>query len=168
MESVKYICKICGKEHEEWPALAYETPNSYTDQEKEDYGELKGDFCIITYPDQTDRFIRTTLTIPVNDYCEDLDYGVWVTLSEKSFQDFSDNFDNVNYSAKYFGWLDTIPLGYDNSNSIPTTVFTRTGNQRPEIVPHVDFDHSLVTDYYDGISKEEAERRINDFKNIAS
>jgi hypothetical protein len=49
---------------------------------------------------------------------------------------------------------------YEFNASIPTTVFTRTGNQRPEIVPHKDFDHPFVKDYYDGISKHEAEKRI--------
>jgi len=38
---------------------------------------------------------------------------------------------------------------------------TKTGNERPEIFPHEDFDHPFVKDYYSGISKKEAENRIN-------
>ena len=40
------------------------------------------------------------------------------------------------------------------------TVFTRKDGLRPEIVPHKDFDHQLARDYHEGISKAEAEKRI--------
>lgn len=46
----------------------------------------------------------------VNDHSEDLEYGLWVSVSQKSFQDYSGNFQNPNHEAKYFGWL---------SNDIP-------------------------------------------------
>jgi len=162
-EPIKYTCSCCGKEHEEWPSLTYTSPTNYnalSEEEKLSIGELDSDFCTIRYSDQTDRFIRCTLTQKVIDHCQDLDYGLWVSLSEKSFQDYSDNFDNDNHEEKYFGWLCNDLPGYDFAESIPTTVFTRTGNQRPEIVPHINFDHPFVKDYYNGITKQEAERRI--------
>ena len=123
-------------------------------------------FSIIHYPDQIDRFIRCTLTQKVIDYCEDLDYGLWVSLSEKSFQDYSDNFKNENHETKYFGWLCSDLPDYDFKENIPTTVFTRTGNQRPEIVPHLYLYHQFVKDYYNGITKIEAERRIKEMLKI--
>ena len=44
---------------------------------------------------------------------------------------------------------------------------TKSGNDRPEIFPHEDFDHPFVRDYYGGISKTEAENRINEMiKNV--
>jgi len=165
----KYICHNCGKEHEEWPALAYASPTPYhdlTDEEKQNIAELTNDFCIIHHPDQTDRFIRCTLTQKVIDHCENLEYGLWVSLSEKSFQDYSDNFNNDNHITQYFGWLSNVLPDYNFENSIPTTVFTRAGNDRPEIVPHHDFDHPFVKDYYNGITRHEAERRINEMLRI--
>ena len=162
---MKYTCSNCGKEHEEWPALVYTSPTNYdalSEDEKKNIAKLDTDFCVITYPDETDRFIRCTLTQKVNDYCEDLDYGLWVSLSEKSFQDYSENFNNENHETKYFGWLSNDLPEYDFSESIPTTVFTRTGNDRPEIVPHEDFEHPFVKDYYNGITKAEAKRRIKE------
>jgi hypothetical protein len=98
----------------------------------------------------------------VIDHCEDLDYGLWVSLSEKNFQDYTDNFNNDNYETCYFGWLSNSIPGYEGTTKIPATVFTRTGNQRPEIVPHKDCEHPFVKDYYNGITREEAERRINE------
>lgn len=164
-DTIKYTCTCCGEEHEEWPALVYISPTNYailSESDKGNIGKLDTDFCVITHSDQTDRFIRCTLTQKVIDHCEDLEYGLWVSLSEKSFQDYLDNFSNENYQIKYFGWLSNDLPDYDFSGgSVPTTVFTRTGNHRPEIVPHQDFDHPFVTDYYNGITKTEAERRIN-------
>jgi hypothetical protein len=138
-ESSKYICSHCGKEHDDWPALAYSSPTNYDElsgEEKQNWGALDSDFCIISYPDQTDRFIRCTMTQKVLDHCEDLEYGLWVSLSETSFQDYSDNFNQENHETTYFGWLANVLPDYDFSVSIPTTVFTRKGNERPEIVPH--------------------------------
>lgn len=162
-EQIKYTCSCCGKEHIEWPALTFKTPDNYdtlSQEDKETIAEIDNDFCVITHPDQTDRFIRCTLTQKVNDYCEDLEYGLWVTLSEKSFNDYSDNYNNENHETTYFGWLCNDIPEYDFKESIPTTVYTRTGNQRPEIIPHKDFDHPFVYDYYNGITKDEAEKRI--------
>jgi hypothetical protein len=143
-ETVKYTCSCCVKEHEEWPALVYTSPTNYdllSQEDKRNIGQINTDFCVITYPDQINRFIRCTLTQKVIDNCQDLEYGLWVSLSDKSFHDYSGNFNNENHEAKYFGWLSNDLSDYDFSEgSIPTTVFTRTRNNRPEIVPHEDFD----------------------------
>jgi hypothetical protein len=162
-ETIKYKCSHCGKEHEEYPALTYTSPDNYaelSEEEKEKMAKLSNDFCVITYPAQTDRFIRATLTQKINDHCEDIDYGIWVSLSETSFNDYNNNFDNPNHVKEYFGYLCNTLNGYQSTMSIPTTVKTRTGGQRPEVIPHKDFDHPFVHDYYNGITKKEAERRI--------
>jgi hypothetical protein len=165
----KYTCGNCGKVHEEWPALAFDSPTGYnvlSESKKQEIGELSSDFCIIRHPDQTDRYIRATLTIQVNDHCDNLEYGIWVSFSEKSYKDYSENYDNSDHEAKYFGWLSNEIPEYDFSEgSVPTTVFTRKNGLRPEVVPHEDFDHQLVRDYYEGISKREAEKRIEDMIN---
>ncbi|HHC78855.1 MAG TPA: DUF2199 domain-containing protein [Flavobacteriia bacterium] len=164
-KTIEFKCAECGKIHSEWPALAFKSPSNYnclTDQEKKELGKLDSDFCEIHYQDQIDRFIRVTLTQKLNDACETLEYGLWVSLSEKSYQDYNENFDNPNYETRYFGYLcNNIPK-YENTMSIPCDVITKTGNDRPEIFPHQNFDHQFVRDYYFGISKAEAENRINE------
>jgi len=162
-EQIKYKCNSCGQEHEEWPALTFKSPDNYdalSKEDKENIAEIDPDFCIIKHDDETDRFIRCTLTQKVTDHCEDLDYGLWVSLSEKSFNDYSDNYKNENHEAKYFGWLCNDIPEYEFKEGIPTTVFTQLGNKRPIIVPHEDFDHPFVKDYHNGITKNEAEKRI--------
>jgi hypothetical protein len=162
-DPIKYTCANCGQEHEEWPALSYLAPLFYdqlSEEEKKNAAELSDDFCVVRDGDQIHRYIRATLTQKVIDHCEDLEYGLWVSLSEKSFEDYKANFHNENHEAGYFGWLANNLPGYQ-FESIPTNVIIRTGGLRPNIIPHNDVDNPFVRDYFNGITKEEAERRID-------
>lgn len=160
----QYKCESCGKVHEDWPSLAYNEPSYYSmldENEKKDKAKLSSDFCVIIDEKQTDRFIRGTLFQKVNDECQELHYGPWISLSEKSFEDYRDNYHNENHEVVYFGWLSNNLEGYTDTLSVPCDVVTKKGNARPEIIPHGSFDHELVVDYYNGISKTEAEFRID-------
>jgi hypothetical protein len=164
----EFKCADCGKIHNEWPALGFNSPSNYhnlSEKEKNEIAKLDSDFCEIHYEDQIDRFIRVTLKIKVKNACETLEYGVWVSLSEKSYLDYQENFKNTNHQTGYFGWLCNCIPDYEDTMSIPCDVITMTGNRRPEIVPHQNFDHLLVKDYYEGISFEEAKRRIDEILN---
>lgn len=158
-----YICSSCGKEHQDWPAITYSAPSYYfelSDDEKEKNAELGSDYCMIYHEHQTDRFIRCVLFQKIIDHCSNLEYGLWVSLSESSYKNYADNFQNTNHVTQYFGWLSNFLPDYSYGGSIPTMVQTKTGNSRPEIIPDPEFDHPFVRDYYHGITKEEAEKRI--------
>jgi len=162
---MSFKCEICGQTHDEWPALTFDAPLSYnelTQKEKNTIAELTTDFCTIEHESQTDRFIRCTLTQKVNSHPESLDYGIWVSLSEKSFNDYWENFDSENYETSYFGYLCNEIPGYPSTLNIYTNVFTQKGTRRPIVVPHRTFVHPFVTDYYDGITVAEAEKRIHE------
>lgn len=171
-DKIMYTCSCCGKIHEEWPALAFDSPTSYnvlSENMKKEIGELSSDFCIVNHPEQTDRFIRATMTMKVNDHCEDLEYGVWVSLSEKSFQDYSVNYGNPDHKVEYFGWLSNDIPEYEIANDgIPTTVCTRQNGLRPEVFPHENYNHQLVRDFYYGITRKEAEKRISNMLNAVN
>jgi len=166
----EYKCAECRQVHSDWPALAFKSPANYdflSEQEKSELGKLDTDFCEIKYEDQIDRFIRVTLTQKINDACETLDYGLWVSLSEKSYSDYKENFNNLKHETQYFGWLCSNINEYGDTSSIPCDVITKNGNDRPEILPHQDYDHPFVKDYYNGISRKDAENRINEMiKNV--
>lgn len=168
-ENIKFKCSCCGEVHEEWPALTFISPDNYnclSNEDKKRIGYLDSDFCLIHNEDQTDRFIRCTLTQKVIDHCEDLDYGLWVSLSEKSYTDYENNFKKESEEKGYFGWLCNDIIDYKFTESIPMNVVTRTNGERPDLFPHKDFDHPFVKDFYNGISKEEAERRISNMLKI--
>ena len=158
-------CTICGRHHEDWPALAYATPTAYHNLTETERAflvkRLSSDFCVIDYGDQTDRFIRTVLNLRVIDHSELLSYGLWVSLSERSFINYDDNFDNPDHQVEYFGWLASVPPEYDASVSVPMRVVTSTQGHRPEVIPFANFDHPFVRDYQTGITRQEAERRIH-------
>ncbi|MBB1149497.1 DUF2199 domain-containing protein [Myroides sp. NP-2] len=160
-----FTCTDCGKEHESWPALAYPTPLSYaqlTDAEKEN-AEVTSDFCAIIQPDQTYYFIRVVLIQTVVDACQDLDYGVWVSVSEKSFKEYYENFDNKSFKATYFGWLNNhiAPYDFDTCIQIGTNVEVDNEKGRPFIYLHHKEGNELLNDFYQGITEKEALARIN-------
>ncbi|PZR23403.1 MAG: DUF2199 domain-containing protein [Flavobacterium psychrophilum] len=160
----KFVCSCCGKEHSEWPSLGYNAPVYYSilsDDAKNEIAELSSDFCVIRHNDQTDRFIRVVLKMPVHGHCRDMEYGLWVSLSEKSFEDYQDNYNDKNREGGYFGWTSNNLEGYENTLSIPVDVYLQPNGFRPLIVPHQSHDHPLVYDYYNGIPLVEAEKRIN-------
>src|SRR5688500_16614016 len=137
---MKYICSKCGQEHEGRPAIAFSSPYFYdnlSQVDKESIAKLSEDFCIIKHEDQTDRFIRAVLHQKINDDCQTLDYGVWVSLSEKSYKDYLDNYDSESHKATYFGFLSNILTGYEDTLSIKANVVLR-GKTRPEVIPHND------------------------------
>ncbi|GGK83149.1 DUF2199 domain-containing protein [Rufibacter glacialis] len=166
-----YTCADCGQEHENWPALTYTSPKHYNDlseEEKETKGWLEGDFCTITHENDIDRFIRVVMTIPVNDHCENLDYGLWVSVSEKTFHDYQEHYHDEQYETSYFGYVCNNLLGYEETLHVPSTVVTQIENRRPLVFPFEDFEHPLVKDFYHGISKEEAEKRIEEMIQLCS
>ncbi len=162
---MKYICSKCGQEHEGLPSIAFDNPYHYdklNDEDKISIARLSDDFCVINHPEQTDRFIRAVLHQKLNGDCRTLDYGVWVSLSEMSYKDYLDNFDNENHEGTYFGFLCNNLTGYEDTLSIKTNVVLR-GGMRPEVIPQDDqIEYEFVRDYYNGIDVEVAEKRIQE------
>lgn len=168
---MQFQCTKCGKIHEDWPAITFDAPHNYytlSEEEKRRYvKELSEDCCVIEYEDQTDRFIRAVLFQEVINSCQDLHYGIWVSLSEKSFDDYNDNFLSEDQEGVYFGYLCSHIPGYDFSNAIKTNIVLAKNRQRPEVIPHKDqMDNSdFVRDYWNGITQKEAQKRIADAMN---
>ena len=167
---MKYKCTNCGKEHEDFPALAFSSPTPYnglTNAEKLTIAELTSDFCIIEYGDQTDRFVRAVLEQKLTDSCQSLEYGVWVSLSEESFEDYKINFNNPDYKAHYFGWFCSQIPEYQDTMNLRTNVITQGGRRRPiiQLQNANDQDNDFVKDYFEGITEQEAIRRISNMMN---
>lgn len=159
-----YTCECCGKVLEDWPALAFKTPDTYYWLSNEDKAKstLTDDFCVVNREGEIYRFIRAVMFMKVIDSCQELQYGLWVSLSEASFNDYDEHFrGDENYKESYFGWISNDIPEYDDFRSIPTTVVPQKDGIRPYIFPHQSFDHPLVADFYNGITKEEAEARLS-------
>lgn len=158
-----FVCSCCGESISDWPAIGYSEPSHYSglsDDDKSNIAELTSDTCIIRYDDQTDYFVRAVLFQKIIGTEEVLDYGIWVSLSEKNFEDYVVNFDNSEREEGYFGWICNNLLGYETTTSIPSDVYVQKNGSRPVIVPHESHEHPFVYDYYNGITMEEAHSRI--------
>jgi hypothetical protein len=161
--TTNYTCSTCGKPHEALPAIGFNTPFHYedlTELEKGKMAEIDDDFCVIYHLEQTDRFIRTVLKIKLSDSCEELHYGVWVSLSEKSFNEYRSGFENNIEGKVYFGTICNIINDYPESTlGLHVNVETKGNGFRPEIILHKNC-HQLVIDCEKGISFEEAKNRV--------
>ena len=161
--SKEYRCTSCGQIHKELPALGFMNPYHFdilseTDQNKT--VKISEDLCIIHHTEQTDRFIRTVLSIHVHDTCETLDYGIWVSLSQESFEDYQKKFKNETLEPIYFGMICNEIKDYNKTTlGLHANVQVRKGGIRPEILPH-QTEHQLFKDWEEGIKLEEAEKRI--------
>jgi len=164
---MKFTCECCGKEQESWPAIGYKSPSYYhslSEEEKAKNVTIDSDTCVVKEGTEIYRFIRGVLVQKVNDTCQDLEYGVWVSLGEKSFTDYVENSEKEAHEKVYFGWLDSLlpDYEYEEQVSIKTNVLTQGEGLRPiiEIQINEGRDSNLVKDYHEGISEEEAILRI--------
>ena len=78
-------------------------------------------------------------------------WGVWVSLSQKSFDRYVETYDRPDTSESYFGWLCNYLPYYEKTYALKTRVHPREGNDRPFIVLEKT-DHPLSVDFHEGIS----------------
>ncbi|RAJ00279.1 hypothetical protein LX64_03981 [Chitinophaga skermanii] len=158
-------CAQCGELHDEWPAIGFTSPFHYhilSEEDKANIATLTDDICVIKHDTQTDYFIRAVMEIEVKDHCDTLEYGVWVSLSDSSIEDYiTRSSEEGTCDVNYFGFLCSQIPGYDSTLSIKTNVHFTGGGQRPMIYLEKT-SHPLSVDFHEGISKEEAESRINE------
>lgn len=161
---MKYTCADCGQEHEDWPALVFRAPDPYLalSEEEQANAELTKEICCIEDEEGTHWYLRGVLTQYVYDACQYLDYGVWVSLSEASMKDYYEHYEDKEYKTTYFGWLVTDLPNYPANTSfgLPTNVEVDNSKGIPTILPHQG-DSIFIKEFYDGISTEEALRRID-------
>ncbi len=158
-----YTCKQCGQTHDELPAIGFDAPHYYytlTDEDRKKHvRKLTSDLCILAYEHQTDYFIRTVLKQKITGHDAQLDYGVWVSVSETSFNDYTGHPNAAGH--KYMGYLSTWLPDYDTTTTgIVMRIITAGNGHRPEITPQQGQEHPFVHDYYNGITMKEAEARV--------
>lgn len=153
-----YKCSCCGEIHEglpldygaKYPDYYFEIPSE--EREKRIY--VTDDICVV---DNEFFFIRGCLEIPIIDINDRLSWGVWCSLSEKSFKRVKELWDeeNVENEPPFFGWLNTsLPTTvYPETINLKTNVHLRNNNQRPfiEVEPT---EHPLAIEQRNGITSK--------------
>ena len=90
-----FKCSSCGEIHEGSSSFGFNAPDQYatlSDEQKSRMGVLSEDFCTITHTDGIDRFVRAVLEVPIHGVEKPFLWGVWVSLSEKSFNRYKETY----------------------------------------------------------------------------
>ena len=149
----RFRCTTCGEWHEGMPSLAVDAPSNYYEVPEEERAhrcELTTDTCVV---DGKFFFVRGCLEIPVSGSEQPFVWGVWVSLSLDSFQEFAANFvaPHRSHSGPYFGWFPADFLVYPGPALLRTHVHLRDGGPRPRIELEPT-DHPLAIEQREGIS----------------
>lgn len=154
----KFKCSSCGKYHEGIPLdYDFKFPDYYftvPPEERDDRIQVNDDLCVV---DNEFFFIRGCLEIPIVGEDEVFIWGVWCSLSEKSFNRVLEIWDaeNVENEPPFFGWLNSsLPENiYPETLGLKTNVYLRNDNQRP-LIDVEPTEHPLAIDQEKGITIE--------------
>jgi hypothetical protein len=107
----RFQCSQCGDWHEGLPDFDWDAPVEYLSLpalEREARAELTSDTCVI---DRQWFFLRSCLEIPIHGQDQPLMYGLWVSVSEKSFALFQQTYEQSGreHTAPFFAWLTAVP-----------------------------------------------------------
>lgn len=149
----RFKCAVCEAWHEGMPSFGTLAPHYYhgvPEAERATRCVLNDDLCIV---DDEYFFVRARLNIPVEGTEEPFSWGVWVSLSEKNFDDYVEHFEarDRSHLGPYFGWLSTGLTLYPDTVNLRTQVYPRNDGQRP-LVELEATDHPLSIEQRDGIS----------------
>jgi hypothetical protein len=157
-----FKCSCCGEIHEGSPSIGFRAPDQYitlSEEQKARMATLSSDFCTIAHEGETDRFIRAVLEVPIVGVEEPFLWGVWVSLSEKSFNRYRETYENPVAGEGFFGWVCNEIKLYPYSRPRASDVIVQSGRDRPKVVLHrADTeDDPLVIDQMHGISVARAQ-----------
>jgi len=150
-----FKCATCNDIHEGMPSFGAREPLScfiIPESERAERCDLGSDDCVI---DGQYFFVRGCLEIPVQGQGEPFSWGVWVSLSQESYTQWVELFEEPlrSHAGPFFGWLNTSLKPYPDTVSLKTRVHLRDGGIRPfiELEPT---DHPLAVEQREGITVE--------------
>lgn len=154
-----FECRACGEQHVGLPAFHFGGPAQLRLVPPDEYDErveLTDDGCVLDL-DGRHFFVRGQLEIPVRDTDDRFTWSVWVSLSEQSFERYTELFDDRARRAgeSFFAWLCNPLPDYPDTMFLRTRLHVRAYPDRPrvELEPT---DHPLAIDQRTGIARARA------------
>ena len=153
-----YKCGSCDQWHEGLPLtwhVAEPAPlQAVPADEWEERVTLSSDQCILEL-DGTHYFMRGLLRIPIHGRADELEHGVWMSLSEANFERAGELWETEGRESEppYVGWLCTQVPGYEDSMYLKARMHTRPVGERPLIEVLEPAEHPLVHDQRAGIDE---------------
>ena len=159
---MRFTCTTCGSEHDiDDISFGTDAPLQWglLSDEERSRSLLSGEQCEIDSDEGRSFYIRACLEIPIRDTDKSFTWGVWCSLSEKSYLEISEHWDDPARASvgSHFGWLCTRIPGYPDTSFLKTMVHQRDVGVRP-LVRLEATDHPLAVDQRDGID----ENRLQD------
>lgn len=159
MPAVELPCAECGGRHDlaEISFAAAEPPHwhALSDADRA-RSQLSRDQCEIVTDTERAFFVAAQLPIPVHGGEQDYHWGVWVSLSERSYTEMNEHWEDPGRTGlgPYFGWLCTSLPGYPETMYLKTMVHQREVGLRP-VVELEPTEHPLAVHQRDGIDPAE-------------
>jgi hypothetical protein len=148
-----WTCRCCGKEFNTLPlsfaAVAPDPWFAIPETERGDRALLGSDQCVI---DGKQFFIRGCLEIPILDCNDPFVWGVWVSVSEASFNRIEQLWETEirDQEPPFFGWLCNQLSVYPPILGLKTNLRLRNSGIRPFIALEPT-DHPLAVEQRQGI-----------------
>jgi hypothetical protein len=148
-----FTCTCCGEQHSELPfAYGALAPAFWHEGLAGEPGNLlEAEQCVIG---NEHYFLRGRVVLPVTDAEEDLEWGVWVSVSEENYVRAERLWTNPQRESEppYFGWLSTELPGYEPGTlNLKTNLHTGPVGRRP-LVELEPTEHPLAVEQRAGIS----------------
>jgi hypothetical protein len=155
---MRFTCATCGGEHDiEDMSFGFDAPVQWDllSDEERSRSKLGGEQCEIESDEGLSFYIRACLEIPIRGLERTFTWGVWCSLSEKSYLEISEHWDNPARTSlgPYFGWLCTKIPKYPDTVFLKTMVHQREVGVRPAVELDAT-DHPLAVDQRDGIEED--------------
>jgi len=157
----RWTCGCCGKQFDSLPLdWACKAPDHWfqISEEERAKGKLDSDVCRI---DGVGIFVRGCLEIPIQGTGEKFIYGVWVSVSQESFERIVELWtaEDVGDEPPFFGWLCNQVPGYPPTLELKTNLHLRSNNLRPSIELEPT-DHPLAVEQREGTTMARVEEFV--------
>lgn len=166
-EALTFHCTGCGEEHDLADLSLYaDAPAQWralSGAERAD-SVLGDETCLIrTKEEGISHFMRAVLEVPIAGKEATFSWGVWVSLSEKSFKEVMAHWEDPARAdlGPYFGWLCTEVPGYPKTMFLKTSVRQREVGVRPLVILEPT-EHPLAVHQRQGIPQEELQRIVTE------
>jgi hypothetical protein len=162
---MEFTCRTCGKRHDaNQISFGADAPMQWdliSDAERAK-SELGGEQCVIEAGGQRHFFVRACLDVPIAGTDRAFTWGVWVSLSARSFLEMSEHWEDPSRTSlgPYFGWLCTKIPEYPDTVFLKTRVHQRAVGQRPGVELE-ETDHPLSVDQHHGIDPSRMQEIIS-------
>jgi hypothetical protein len=156
MKLFQFQCAQCGERHEGEPSIGFKVPDyllGIPASEREARAWWNDDLCVI---DSKYFFARACLEVPILGTPEPFLWGIWVSLSERSFEDYRTKLVSGEAGGPYFSWIANCLPGYPSPEGLKARTYPQPGTDRP-LVAIEESEHPLAVDFHRGISVERAQ-----------